>query len=219
MFIHTLQVIPMKKNITLILLFISIYNFGQNEVDSLINIESSKKTEIKTEIKKEKGKTQKLSIEQLPLKEILVLILGSISTFLIWRVQYQKEKIKNIESQLSEKKYQMYSELIYLLFDITNGSKIGKKVSERDLMKRLFSIKRDMFIYATDEIFNKFKDWTLEIGDGSGATTHMKTYFELMKLARKDMGQNKTKLTLDDFMLFYMQDKEEYKKFKKENNW
>ncbi|WP_422091604.1 hypothetical protein [Tenacibaculum ovolyticum] len=209
----------MKKNITLILLFISIYNFGQNEVDSLINIESSKKTEIKTEIKKEKGKTQKLSIEQLPLKEILVLILGSISTFLIWRVQYQKEKIKNIESQLSEKKYQMYSELIYLLFDITNGSKIGKKVSERDLMKRLFSIKRDMFIYATDEIFNKFKDWTLEIGDGSGATTHMKTYFELMKLARKDMGQNKTKLTLDDFMLFYMQDKEEYKKFKKENNW
>lgn len=36
-------------------------------------------------------------MSDLPYKEILLLILGTLSTYLIWRVQYQKEKIKNIE--------------------------------------------------------------------------------------------------------------------------
>ncbi len=66
-------------------------------------------------------------MENLPIKEILLLILGTLSTFLIWRVQYQKEKIRNIERQLSDKKYSMYSKLIYILFDISGGEKIGKK--------------------------------------------------------------------------------------------
>lgn len=40
-----------------------------------------------------------------------------------------------------------------------------------------------------------------------------------MKLVRKDMGQTKTKLNLDDFMIFIMQNKEEYQKFKQLYNW
>jgi hypothetical protein len=206
----------MKKIIILLLIFISSPNYSQVKKDSL---KKNNQIEVNTKLDKKTTKTSTLTIEKIPLKEILVIILGGLSTFLIWRIQYQKEKIKNIESQLSEKKFQMYSELIYVLFDLTNGPKIGKKVSERELLKRIFAIKRDMFIYAPDEIFIKFKDWTLELTDNNSSTTHMKTYFELMKLARKDMGQKNSKLTLDDFMLFYMQDKEEYKKFKEDNNW
>ena len=40
-----------------------------------------------------------------------------------------------------------------------------------------------------------------------------------MKLARKDMGQIKTKIKLDDFMLFYMQDELAYIEFKRINGW
>ena len=40
-----------------------------------------------------------------------------------------------------------------------------------------------------------------------------------MKLVRKDMGQKKTKLNIDDFMLFYMQSEEEYERFKIEYGW
>ena len=46
---------------------------------------------------------------EIPFREISLLILGTLSTFLIWRIQHQKEKIKNIESQLSDRKYKMYS--------------------------------------------------------------------------------------------------------------
>ncbi len=147
------------------------------------------------------------------------MILGTLSTFLLWRIQHQRDKIKNIENQLSDKKYEMYSELIYILFDITSGKKIGKKVSQKDLLKRILAIKRDMFIYGHDEIFKKFTKWTLEINKTNNSVSHFKTYFELMKLVRKDMGQKHTKLSIDDFMLFYMQSEEEYERFKTEYNW
>ena len=70
---------------------------------------------------------------EIPYKEISLLILGTLSTFLIWRIQYQKDKIKNIESQLSDRKYKMYSELIYLIFDITNAEKLGEEKTQQDI--------------------------------------------------------------------------------------
>ena len=155
----------------------------------------------------------------MPYKEILLLVLGTLSTFLIWRIQYQKDKIKNIESQLSEKKYQMYSELIYILFDISNGKKVGKTVSQIELLKRIISIKKDMFLYAPDDVFRAYTDWTLELDKNNGNVNHFKTYFKLMKLVRKDMGQTNSKLSLDDFMLFFLQSETEYEKFKEMNNW
>jgi hypothetical protein len=156
---------------------------------------------------------------EIPYKEISLLILGTLSTFLIWRIQYQKDKIKNIESQLSDRKYKMYSELIYLIFDITNAEKLGEEITEQDILKRILGIKRDMFLYAPDEMFKTFTNWTLELKDQTNGTRHFKTYFELMKLARQDMGQIKTKIKLDDFMLFYMQDELAYKEFKRINGW
>ena len=156
-------------------------------------------------------------MEDIPIKEIILLLLSALTTFLLWRVQHQKEKIKNVESQLSDKKYQMYSELIHIIFDIANSDKMGKKLSQKDLTKRLLNIKRDMFMYGSDEIFRKYTDWTLQLD--TNPVGHMKTYFELMLMARKDMGQNNTKLNVDDFMLFFMQSKEEFQKFKDTHGW
>lgn len=152
-------------------------------------------------------------------KEILLLILSTLSAFLIWRVQYQKDRIKNIESQLSDRKYKMYSELIYILFDISNGEKIGKVLSQKDLLKRILDIKKDMFLYAPDNVFLTFTKWTLELSKEGNKINHFKIYFNLLKLVRKDMGQVNTKINLDDFMLFYMQSESQYNIFKQQNNW
>lgn len=154
-----------------------------------------------------------------PYKEILLLLLSTFSAFLLWRLQYQKEKIKTIESQLSDRKYRMYSELFYILFDVSNGEKIGKKLSDKDLLKRILDIKRDMFLYASDDIFKTFTQWTLDLNKNENKIDHFKIYFKLLKMIRKDMGQLNTKINLDDFMLFYMQSETEYEKFKIQNNW
>ncbi len=155
----------------------------------------------------------------LPYKEVLLLLFGTLSTYLIWRIKHQKEKIKNVESQLSDRKYKMYSDLIYILFDISDGDKVGKKVTEKELLKRLLDIKKDMFIYAPDAVFLMFTKWMLAIDNASNMTSHLKVYFELLRLVRKDMGHVKTKISLDDFMMFYMQSESEYEKFKVENGW
>lgn len=158
-------------------------------------------------------------ITEVPYKEILLLILGTLSTFLIWKIQHQKEKIKDIENLVSEKKYKLYSELIYIFFDIANADKLGKKMTERELLKRILDIKKDMFLYAPDEIFKMFTKWTLELNKPNGSINQFKTYFKLIKLVRADMGQSKTRIELDDFMLFYMQNEQEYSKFKEMHGW
>jgi hypothetical protein len=156
---------------------------------------------------------------EIPYKEILLLIMGTLSTFLIWRVQHQKDKIKNIESQLSDRKYKMYSELVYIIFDIITGTKEGKSLSEKDIMKRMLDIKKDMFLYAPDDVFKSFTIWTLELNKPNSAVNHFKLYFKMMKLVRKDMGQRGSKIELDDFMLFLMQNEDAYLHFKQEHNW
>ncbi len=156
---------------------------------------------------------------EIPYKELFLLILGSLSTYLLWRVQYQKDRLKSIESQLSDKKYKMYSQLIYIFFDVTLGEKTGAVNSKEDLVKKIIDIKKDMYLYASDDIFNKFTEWLLNLNKHDNPTKHFYDYYELIKLIRQDMGNKKTKLTIDDFMLFYMQNREEYEKFKVQNNW
>lgn len=147
-------------------------------------------------------------------------LLGTLSAFLIWRVQYQKDKIKDIESQLSEKKYKLYSEIVYLIIDLSMAGKMGEKqLTEKDIQKRLLTAKREMFLYAPDNIFKTYTDWTLELKQPDLAVGHFKTYFKMMKLIRKDMGFGSSKISLDDFMLFLMQDNEEYKRFKQLHKW
>ncbi|MCF8322824.1 MAG: hypothetical protein K9I26_06785 [Flavobacterium sp.] len=89
---------------------------------------------------------------EIPYKEILVLILGSLSTYLIWRVQHQKERLKIIESQLSDKKYMMYSQLIHILFDSTQNTKLGKELSHEEMVNKIFAIK-EICIYTHQMIF------------------------------------------------------------------
>ncbi|VXB92708.1 hypothetical protein ACI513_08005 [Chryseobacterium sp. M5] len=158
-------------------------------------------------------------VEDFAIKEILLLILGSLSTYLIWRVQYQKEKIKNIENIISDKKYKLYSELVYIIIDVMHGEKVNKKPTDNELLERILFIKRDMFLYGSDEMFRKFIEWFLETNKNPNNTNHIKIYYELMKMARKDMGQLNTDITLDEFMLFLIQNEDEYAKFKLQNNW
>lgn len=155
----------------------------------------------------------------MPYKEILISVLGFISAFLIIRIQFQNEKIKNIQNQLSEKKHQVFSEAVNIIFDLFNGGKIGKPLKEDVLLKRILNLKKELFIYSSDEIFKAYTKWTLSIKNNEGKTDHFKYYFDMLVLIRKEMGNKNTELSIDDFMLFLMQDKDEYEKFKKVNNW
>ena len=75
------------------------------------------------------------------------------------------------------------------------------------------------FTYSNDMNGDGIATDLIYIPKEKGDINQFKTYFKLIKLVRKEMGQTKTKIDLDDFMLFYMQNEEEYKKFKEIHNW
>ena len=155
----------------------------------------------------------------LPYKEILLLLLTTFSGYLVWRVQYQKDRLKNIESQLSDKKYKMYSEPIHIFFDITLASKLGSEITNDELARKIIGIKKEMYLYAPDDVFKQFTEWLLNLNVYENQVDHFNDYYKLITLIRKDMGNRNTKISRDNFMLFYIQNKGKYEKFKIENKW
>lgn len=146
--------------------------------------------------------------------QIITPIIAGLIAYLLWKIKSQKEQINNIQNQLSEKKYLLYSNIIYLVFDIIQSGKTGKKISDKEMLDKLFIIKRDMFLYPTDDIFRTFTKWCMEISIPGNNIKHFKTYYNLLKLIRIDMGHKETKIEFDEFMLFLMQNEEEYNKIK-----
>lgn len=108
----------------------------------------------------------------------------------------------------------MYSELIHTFFNITLASKLGN-----ELVRKIIGIKKEMYLYAPYEVFKQFTEWLLNLNVYENQIDHFNDYYKLIKLIRKDMGNKNTKITRDDFMLFYMQNKKEYENFKIENKW
>ncbi len=166
-----------------------------------------------------------MTLDQIPFKEILVWLLGASVTILIFLLQGQRDKIKTIESQLSDKKYKVYIEVISLFYEAFYRNILSPEITpadaEKAIAQRMVSIKRDMMIYAPDPIFKKFTDWLTSATENAGDANikHFKILYDLMMLMRKDMGNPKTSLSLDEILLSMMQDREEVKKFKDDNRY
>lgn len=148
-------------------------------------------------------------------KDFILAGLGILSTYLLFAIQQKNEKIRNIESQLSDKKYKVYHELFSLYFGLLKDAKSISKTSETELVSKLIDIKKDIMIYAPDSVLNKFNEWNNFVGDNPNNTKHINLFLELLLLIRKDMGNSKSKLNSDKLLRSIMSSTEEFEKFKK----
>lgn len=149
------------------------------------------------------------------LSDILIGVITLIAAGLGYVIKEQRDKIKSIQDQLSEKKYGLYNEIFSIFFDLLKGQKGLKQSDHSDLPGRIIDIKKDLFIYAPDEVANKFIEWTRFISNNTGDLKHAGIYLELFVLIRKDMGHSKTKLTEEDFLKAIMTTDEEVWQMKK----
>lgn len=157
-----------------------------------------------------------LTIEySISLSEIIVVVVTIIAAGLGYIVKQQREKIKEINSQLSVQKYEMYNEVLNLFFDIMKENKGGKKISATTLGIRVLTVKQQMLIYAPDQVITKFLEWTRYTANmKEGDMKHFLIYLDLMILIRKDMGHPKTSFVPDDFWKLIMTTDEEIKLMK-----
>lgn len=153
---------------------------------------------------------------QIPFTEVFSIVLTFVFAYLLWRIQNQKEKIKTIENQLSDKKYNLYTQVVEIFFEMLKATKSKDNIDEEALIKKMFEIKSGMLLYAPDPIFNAFTEWTLLINKSTADS--LEQYVKMIRLIRKEMVTSSKMISYDQMMVFFMQNKEEYEKFKKAHN-
>lgn len=105
------------------------------------------------------------------------------------------KKIKIIESQLSEKKYKAYAELVGIFFSLLKHIKRGTTANNNEMMAKMLESKKDIFIYGSDEVLNKFNIWLCSTNSEIENSLQMKYFLDLMLEVRRDMSSNRTKIT------------------------
>jgi len=148
------------------------------------------------------------------LSDILVAVLTIFAGGLGYIIKDQREKIRNIQNQLSDKKYKVYHELYSIFFDLLKQQKNIQKKNENDIVNRLIDVKKDLLIYAPDIIVKKFLYWNNYINNHPNDIKHIVIFLEIFTLIRKDMGQSKSAITEMDILRSIMTTDEEFEKMK-----
>ena len=151
-------------------------------------------------------------MEEQTLKILLAIFSTSTLIFATW-LKIQSDKIRDIKSKLSDKKYQTYHELLAILFDLINQTKDLKAISEEEVLLRIMNVKRDLILYGNDKMVNKFFEWE---DNQLKKAYRLWNWAELAAIARKDMGNRWTKVNADKILRSLFKDQWEYLDFKKE---
>ncbi|WP_338732033.1 hypothetical protein [Mangrovimonas cancribranchiae] len=113
-------------------------------------------------------------------------------------IKRKEEEIKAIQEKLSDKKYNLYHRMYSVVFDLIKK----KNISQQKLTEELIDIKKEMFIYAPDDVLLNFLDWNNNVQenglDTNTVNENMMKYFKILSLIRKDMGNHKTIIDAED---------------------
>lgn len=144
--------------------------------------------------------------------EIIIGILTLTATSFGFIIKEQRDKIRTVRNQLSEKKYGVYNDVFSVFFNLIRGQKGSTENNEQELADKIISIKKDLLIYAPDNILKKFLEWNRFIANNEGDLKHAKIYLELFVLIRRDMGNHKTEINEADILKLIMTTDSEFEK-------
>lgn len=127
-------------------------------------------------------------------------------------IAWQTEKLRTMREQLSEKKYKAYADAVKMFYSVLKDSKAHRSTNNEKMMEKMIDIKRDIFMYGSDKVFKAFNTWlitTMSSNDNKQFAAFLNFVLEM----RKDLCNNKTKLTKYDILLNLTQSEEEAKKY------
>lgn len=136
------------------------------------------------------------------------------SAVLVVVLQRQTERLKIIESQLSQSKYRVYHELVSLFFDMLKDTKAKRALDIPILTNRMLDIKKDLLIYGSDDVVKLLSKWLVYTSINPDSADHIWIYVDMIIKVRKDMADRRTSISRDDIMLLIMQNEEEYNQLK-----
>ena len=126
-------------------------------------------------------------------------------------IAWQTEKLRTMREQLSEKKYNAYADAVKMFYSVLKDSKSHRATNNEKMLEKMIDIKRDIFMYGSDKVFKAFNTWLLST-TSSNDKTQFAAFLDFVLEMRKDLCNNKTKLTKHDILLNLTQSEEEARK-------
>ena len=113
-----------------------------------------------------------------------------------------------MRAQLSEKKHYAYAEAVKMFYSVLKDTKANRRSSNEKMIEGIIDIKRDIFMYGSDNVFKAFNKWLLStIKDND--QDQLSAFLDFVLEMRKDLCNNKTKLNKHDILLNLTQSEEE----------
>lgn len=134
---------------------------------------------------------------------VLILLLGGLG----WVIKRQYDRNAEIESQLSAKKFEVYSTIAAMLFDIFM-SKDDSEAKAQAFFKNASEHWKTIMIYASDEVIKEFIALLSGARTGASPAVSLEQMGRVMVAVRKDMGNANTKVDARDFMMLVINDYE-----------
>ncbi len=143
---------------------------------------------------------------------ILTVMVPAIVAIASIIIAWQTEKLRTMREQLSEKKYIAYSDAIKMFYSILKDTKAQRPTNNEEMMGKMIDMKRDIFMYGSDKVFKSFNKWLLATKDNNDKV-QLAAFLDFVLEMRKDLCNNKTKLTKHDILLNLIQNEEGVKSF------
>ncbi len=123
-------------------------------------------------------------------------------------IAWQTEKLRTMREQLSEKKYNAYADAVKMFYSIMKDSRLHKPTNNDEMLEKMIDIRRDIFMYGSDKVFQAFNTWLLAAKENNNKE-QFSAFLDFVLEMRKDLCSNKTKLTKHDILLNLTQSEKE----------
>ena len=141
---------------------------------------------------------------------LVIAILTASCGILGVMLQRKTERIKIVETQLSERKSKAYADLAGLFYGILKTIKQKKAINETETQNLLYHLKKEILIYGSDDVFRRLNNWLCSTRT-ENSNTPMINFMELLLSLRRDIYNNHTSITKEEVLIHIMQNEDEAK--------
>lgn len=139
---------------------------------------------------------------------ILTVTIPAIVTIAGIIIKKQSDDLRVMREQLAGKKYSAYADAVKMFYSLLVDSKTGRTIKNDTAFKKMAEMKRDIFMYGSDKVFLTFNKWLLTV-NSDDSKYQLSMFLDFALEMRKDLCNNKTKLTKLDILINLTQSEEE----------
>ena len=148
-----------------------------------------------------------LSLASIPaLAAITAAILAGLFARSSKRSETEAQRLRDLESRISERKYDTYKPMIDLLGDMLNKEKSAAILASGDVPARLHEFANWASIYASDESVRSFRNLMQASYTGAPPEMFLRLYAEFVIAARQDIGRSDTTTSLEEIISIRLTD-------------